>query len=382
MTACEHYFAFEKRRSENPWLDFLRSLAIAFVLARHGQRAFLAYREQDAHGLDLIMINGWVGVDLFLVLSGYLIATNLIRTPRQHRFRSLSNYLFRRAMRILPAYYAALFLTVAGVFPLYEFSNENLLQRIAYHVLFLQDYFPSDINVTFWSLGVEEKFYLMAPMIVAIFAALKRSFSFLIFCSFLISISPLLRTLVYFDMETDIDYAEFWRVFRSPFHAVLEPLCLGVIVAMIRDRDYLTVNTKMAKLLLLSSLLVMLAWLATHELMAEITLIDITIQPLLLAAVFAVAVFAGSALSTSHIPGEAFFRVIARLSFTLYLVHYPLLPFSIALTSLSGGSAGAFWAVFLSLSLLWAILLHFAIEKPFLMARDAFGQRGLLSQKA
>ena len=382
MTKYEHYFAFEKRSCDNPWLDFLRSLAIALVLARHGQRAFLTYREQDTQGLDLIMLNGWVGVDLFLVLSGYLIATSLIRASKQHRIRHLSTYLFRRAMRILPAYYAALFLTVVGFFPLYNVSSEDLLQRVVYHLLFLQDYLPSDINVVFWSLGVEEKFYLVAPIIVAIFAAIKRPFLLIIFAFSLIMISPLLRTIMYFHISTIIDYAEFWPTFRSPFHAVLEPLILGVIVAMIRDRDYLVISAKTAMLLLLSSLLVLLAWLATQELMAEISLIDVTIQPLLLAVVFAVSVFAGSALSTSHLPGEAFFRVIARLSFTLYLVHYPLLPFSIALTSLCYGSAAAFWAVFLGMSLLLAILLHFVVEKPFLMARDAHVWRAIRSQSA
>ncbi|MGI9416645.1 MAG: acyltransferase family protein [Geminicoccaceae bacterium] len=382
MAEGESYFAFKKRGHENPWLDFLRSLAIALVLARHGQRAFLAYREQDAQGLDLIMLNGWVGVDLFLVLSGYLITTNLIRISGQQPLRYLSTYLFRRAMRILPAYYAALFLTVVGFFPLYGVSSENLLQRVVYHLLLLQDYLPADINVTFWSLGVEEKFYLVAPMIVAVFAMSRRPIAFVVFASCLIMISPLLRTLVYFHTPISMNYEEFWPIYRSPFHAVLEPLVLGVIVAIIRDRDYLVLRAKTAMLLLMSSLLVLLIWLATHELMAEISLIDITIQPLLLAIVSAVSVFAASALSSRHLPGEAFFRIIARLSFTLYLIHYPLLPLSIALTNIWGGSAAVFWLVFLGMSLLLAILLHFAVEKPFLMARDAFGQRELRCQKA
>lgn len=382
MTVTGQYVAFEKRGGDNPWLDFLRSLAIGLVLARHGQRAFLAYREEETLGLDLVMINGWVGVDLFLVLSGYLIASNLIRSSRQQRVRSLTTYLFRRAMRILPAYYAVLFLTVAGVFPFYQFSQDNLLQRIGYHLLLLQDYLPSDINVTFWSLGVEEKFYLLAPVIVAIFLATKKLPSFLLFSCSLVLISPLLRTFIYADLSKPLDYVEFWQILRSPFHAVLEPLCLGVIIALINDRQYIVIGARMAKLLLISSLAVLFVWLASHEMMADISLIDVTIQPLLLAMIFAVSVFAGSALSASRMPGEAGFRIIARLSFVLYLVHYPLLPFSIVLTSLLGGSAVAFWTVFLGLSFAWAAMLHFAVEKPFLILRDSLDWGSASGQKA
>jgi peptidoglycan/LPS O-acetylase OafA/YrhL len=63
----------------NPWLDLVRSLAILLVLFRHGERAFNVASDGQPGPLGTIFINGWIGVDLFFVLSGYLIARHLIR---------------------------------------------------------------------------------------------------------------------------------------------------------------------------------------------------------------------------------------------------------------------------------------------------------------
>ena len=66
----------------------------------------------------------------------------------------------------MPAYYAVLLIVAFGLVSFYPVPAENWGFRLAYHLLFLQDYLPADFNVVFWSLGVEEKFYLLAPFLV------------------------------------------------------------------------------------------------------------------------------------------------------------------------------------------------------------------------
>ena len=156
------------RNAGNPWLDLVRAIAIALVLLRHGERAFSPH----GHGiLHNIAVNGWVGVDLFLVLSGYLITRHLTGAGVGGDGFSYGRYVSLRALRIVPAYLASIALVLAGIFPLYRADASNVVASVGWHILFLQDYLPSNINVVLWSLGVEAKFYLAAPFLLTIVLA-------------------------------------------------------------------------------------------------------------------------------------------------------------------------------------------------------------------
>ena len=150
-------------------LDGLRALAILLVLGRHSLRPFIsedAYQPVVTVGpIDLtpLVLNGWIGVDLFFVLSGFLIGRQAWRGD------SLRRFWFKRVTRILPAYWAclavvAIGLTVAGAWPK---SGADFLA----HVVMLQDYTGSVFVPAFWSLGAEEKFYLLAPLLVFVSGA-------------------------------------------------------------------------------------------------------------------------------------------------------------------------------------------------------------------
>ncbi|CAN0501604.1 unnamed protein product, partial [Phaeothamnion confervicola] len=119
-------------------------------------------------GWDAIIpcLNGWAGVDLFFVLSGFLIASHLIRSQsRPDRSWSLKAYMKKRVLRIVPAYYAVLLVLFIGL-PFYPLDPRELGWRFTYHLLFLQDYYPANLVSSFWSLGVEEKFYLLLPLLL------------------------------------------------------------------------------------------------------------------------------------------------------------------------------------------------------------------------
>ena len=120
------YLSFEDRAGENPWLDLLRCVAIGLVLARHGHRAWVEVRGTPLQWSDYLLLNGWMGVDLFFVLIGYLIAGILIRYKPASLLSYLPNYFWRRFLRVAPAYYAALAVVVCGLVPLYAFSRDDL----------------------------------------------------------------------------------------------------------------------------------------------------------------------------------------------------------------------------------------------------------------
>jgi peptidoglycan/LPS O-acetylase OafA/YrhL len=140
--------------TRNHSLDVLRGIAVLLVIVHH-------YAQADA---SLLHIGGF-GVDLFFVLSGFLISGLLFSELRLNREISLERFLIRRGLKIYPAFYCFLFLTLPITFhlPLRNFLAE---------ALFLQSYAPHIWQHT-WSLSVEEMFYLALPLLIMLLAKIK-----------------------------------------------------------------------------------------------------------------------------------------------------------------------------------------------------------------
>ncbi len=237
------YLGLVEPRGAVPALDGVRGIAILMVVLFHAAEPFRTAGRQllPVLGLDLSapLQVGWAGVNLFFVLSGFLITRQLIR--HSHDLGSLhgiSRYLAKRWLRIVPLYLTVLFLTVFEVTPGHVVSGEHLRLRVGYHLLFLQDYLPSDILGPFWSLGVEEKFYLIMPVILLVLLALKvprRQISLLVALACL----PLLvRASKEFGVDGPVSRFDFAMGWRSPFHMNLDALMAGVLAAwLVHRRD-------------------------------------------------------------------------------------------------------------------------------------------------
>ena len=141
-------------------LDFIRGIAILMVLIFH-------YRTHNLLITSLILNRiegfGWAGVDVFFVLSGFLVGGLLMKEWQRTGSIDAPRFLKRRAFKIWPGYYA--FLLVAALFhvrPLKSFFWQNLLN--------IQNYIPSSLSHT-WSLAVEEQFYLSLAALLALWTA-------------------------------------------------------------------------------------------------------------------------------------------------------------------------------------------------------------------
>lgn len=355
-------FSFAKLAHHNPWLDLLRTVAILLVLLRHGSR--IENNGLTDGFLANLFKNGWIGVDLFFVLSGYLIACGLIRRSNPQSGFFPKGYFKDRILRIVPAYYVVLLLCAAGFFPGF---GQASAQSIFAHLIFLQDYTGSDINVVFWSLGVEEKFYIIAPVIVLLLARQSSMKACAALCVALLLISPLCRGLTFEAIAGRVGYDQYFAMMRSPFHMSLEGFVVGIMVAILRTRGF-SVSPSAALAALCAGAGVLVMWLGSNEFLGEITGIDVWLAPSLLALLFGVMVFCAACLSDRKMRFEPFFRVNARLSYTLYLVHFPLLPLVLALSEQQ--HHWVFWAAYLGLSYALAIIVHFGVEKPFLLLKQ------------
>lgn len=354
----------------NPWLDLVRALAIMLVLFRHGQRELLAAGDRPEGVLETIALNGWIGVDLFFVLSGYLIARHLLRAGIGTPSFAWGRYLALRALRILPAYYAVLLLVVAGAFPLYRVDTDDLGFRLVYHLAFLQDYLTSDINVVFWSLGVEEKFYLLAPLLIAGLLGCRSHGVRMAILLGLFTLPLMLRAAGFFAADHTFTYPEFWRMLRSPFHMALEGFAVGVGIAIAQNFDLVRLSRRAGLAVLAGATMALFVWMSTHEFMAAIGPGDALIQPPLIALLAGAMVLGGVMLAGTPMPAAPPIRFVAKLAYVLYLVHYPLIPLARALAPLAG-----FWAAYIALSFAAALLVHRAVEKPFLDWKDRIAAR-------
>lgn len=145
------------RPKRDLWLDCLRAAAVLLVLGRH-----MPLPETAPTLLSVWHRGGWVGVDLFFVLSGFLVSGLLFREYRERQTLSVPRFLVRRALRIYPAFYTLL----VGTWLLSFAVPSPRTGTAAYlaEMFFIQNY-QQGVWPHTWSLAVEEHFYLTLPLV-------------------------------------------------------------------------------------------------------------------------------------------------------------------------------------------------------------------------
>jgi peptidoglycan/LPS O-acetylase OafA/YrhL len=311
-----------------PALDGVRALAILMVFGQH----------------YLQLLWGWAGVDVFFVLSGFLITGILFDTSgQQHRVR---NFYVRRTLRIFPLYYG-LMLLLALLYPLFRWRWSwtwllwpayvgNFCRGIHPFALgsamqMLADFQPLSATFPhiqlylghFWSLCVEEQFYLVWPWVV-FWIRDRRKLMYL--CLAAVVICPLMRvvcshTLPQFMLEQEVLYR--WTPFR------VDALLLGGLVALVwRGPSWrrLLMLARAGFCLLFTAMIGYLAYGALHRGMgyAHPNPVWANTWGLLL-----VDVFSACLIAMALEPGSIAFRVfslrplrwLGRISYGAYVFH-------------------------------------------------------------
>jgi peptidoglycan/LPS O-acetylase OafA/YrhL len=216
--------AVNANRSYYPALDGLRGLAILLVVFYHN------------FGFIRQSFFGWLGVDLFFVLSGFLITGILFRSLGEKNY--LRNFYMRRLLRIFPLYYVSLFIFLV-IFPMirnlpadmsYYTSNQAWLWTYFQNWLYIfKPTNSSDILHHLWSLAVEEQFYILWPLVIVL---LKKPRTILFF------IVSLLVLVISFRLGLWIFKIENLAYYNLYTFSRIDGLCIGSIVAILTHMNF------------------------------------------------------------------------------------------------------------------------------------------------
>lgn len=340
--------------ARDPILDIVRAVAILLVLVQH------------AGGPDWTRF-GWTGVDLFFVLSGFLVTRLLLKEHQERGTADSVRFLIRRAFKIYPAFWVMLFVSL---WALRASGQPPRPLAVLCELLFVQNYGPG-VWVHTWSLAVEEHFYLFLaalfwhPAVPAWLAAKPRRLAVAVLAACLAV--AVARVALALSLRPDL------KLLRFGTHARFDALLCGAALAACFQHGRAALEGFLAehRTALLSAAAAMLAaGVLVHE-KSPFWYVGLSLLPWAFAVLVAFALAAGL---PGSVRGRAPVRLLAgigRYSYGIYLWHIPLYQLLLAdFVGHFGLSPAVTTAIYFASTLGLGALLSEVVESPFLALRD------------
>jgi peptidoglycan/LPS O-acetylase OafA/YrhL len=353
-----------------PALDGVRGVAILIVMFHAFDIEMVRTRFQ--RDVDLALDVGWIGVQLFFVLSGFLITGILLDTRGRPGF--LRGFFVRRVLRIFPLFYATLIATFVIV-PLVTDVGDDWSANQAYFWAYLNNFSEglgrgAPALPHFWSLAVEEQFYLLWPLAVLVLG--RRGIAWL--AGAMIGAAVIARVAIRDRYGPDAAYM------FTPCR--MDALALGALgAAMVRGSAATVIARWRGSLLWIAGTAVLLAGLVSGRVArmgATMQLAGYTIIALGFAGWLLAAVVPGA-------PARAFawgpLRRVGTYSYGMYVLHAPLhvyvgQPLLEQVTPTPGIRVTLIYVALASLATFAAAaVVHHAIERPFLALKARLAPR-------
>lgn len=342
-------------KSFRPDIQGLRALAVVLVLVFHIWPAALP--------------GGYVGVDVFFVISGYLITGILLRQAVHKGEIGFLAFYARRARRLLPAATAVLVAVVIASFLwMPELHWHETAQDVLASALYAMnwwlaasagDYFAADAAVSplrhYWSLAIEEQFYLLWPAVVALLVGLARRFRWRMVPTLT---GGILAVIIISFVHSGIATADHraWAYFATTTRAW--ELAVGGLLALALPASGSRWNPAIAAAGLLAILIAAFLFDGNSAFPGWIAMLPV--------AGTAAVIYSGGATGANtfihRLLGSAIPRYLGGTSYSLYLWHWPLIVFAAHVT---GSQPGPYSGALLILaSLVFADLSKRLIEDP------------------
>jgi peptidoglycan/LPS O-acetylase OafA/YrhL len=362
-----------QNRERQPGLDLLRALAIIVVVAYHA--ALFGFKLPGR--IDRF---GWIGVDLFFVLSGYLIGGQLLASLGRDQRVKLGRFFTRRALRIMPAYFAVL----AIYFLLPSWREYPEMSQPLWKFLLSVQNIALQGGTAFshaWSLAVEDQFYLALPFFLLFLY--RRSHAAILVPSLIVIGGIALRGFLAAQNPSVVGSGVSFRGFQAwiyyPTWTRLDPLVLGVALAAVEKFrptwwKWLTDHAPLFWFPGLGFIAYALYLGETDNLTISACVWQFPLIAVGMAALLICAVSPRLPLCRAAIPGAAF---IATIAYSAYLIQKLVINgvekfctnYHIDLTSVPA-LLGVELSVYVA-----ATLLFLLVERPFLQLRKRFAPR-------
>lgn len=352
-------------------LDHLRTLAILWVVLFH---YFILSQGEPAWLVDWAGF-GWTGVDLFFVLSGFLISAQLFEQIKLRQSFSWKDFFIKRFFRIIPAYWVTLLLYFAFAFfrekeqlpPLWKFLT--FTQNLG---LNLKDYGTFSHA---WSLCVEEHFYFFLPLILLYLLRVQwfKKAYFLLLGLFLLGFAIRLYNydVLYLPkMSDDSNWMYWYQYIYYPTYNRLDGLLVGVSIAAV----YVFWPQLWQKLsaygnhFIVASLVVLTAayFLCEDQMTFAASIFGFPLIAIGYGFLVMSAISPSSFLYRWNSKGTTF---IATISYALYLTHKGIIHITHLVLKDFHLNANVLLLMSLCTSIGFAYLMHIVVEKPFMKWR-------------
>jgi len=346
-------------------LDTLRALAIVLVLMNH-YNIFVS----RSPTFGVIGSMGWAGVDLFFVLSGYLIGNQLLAPAARGESLDLKTFFARRLFRTLPNYYAVL--AVYLMLPDSPIAGKSMAP--AWRFLTFTQNFGLNYGETFthsWSLCIEEQFYLVLPLAILGLMGSRRS-PRLLWCALFAAIGTGMaaRGVAFMDgkdaFAASVYYSSLCR---------FDELLPGVTIAMLRNFHPIAFAhiLRYGNTLLAAGLVMVVTVLygVRNEMPSAFTAstFGFSLVACSCALLTCSALSPGSLLNRLQIPGAA---SLALWSYAVYLVHKPVfmaLSPELERWNIDRGALLTIIAI-MGIGVLGGWTLYRVVETPFMQLRE------------
>jgi peptidoglycan/LPS O-acetylase OafA/YrhL len=361
-------------------LDGLRGIAILLVIP-HNANIF-SHAAPWLWPFALVADAGWIGVQLFFVLSGFLITRNLLESRDADNY--FSAFYGRRVLRIFPLYYLTLIVALLIVPRFFRLdagaiaSYDNQIWLWTFLSNWAQ---PLGHDVSgfshFWSLAIEEQFYALWPLVVLALSSVRLFWA----CIGLVAVALISRSvLLYEGAKPEMVY--MFTVCR------MDALAIGAAAAILAQSDkcieWIRRNYKPS---LIVGALVLAILAASSETYAVYDAVTLTVGYPILSIVFAMLVLTMIALSArqpahwmTRLLSTRWLRSVGRYSFAMYVFHMPVIIIAgdwIRSTFAASGTAlPLVYAVAATvLSYVAGFASYHLLEKHFLRLKSAFAPR-------
>jgi peptidoglycan/LPS O-acetylase OafA/YrhL len=354
-------------------LDGLRALAVTLVLLNH----FGPLYDYGTAITNLECV-GWMGVDLFFVLSGFLITGILMDARHEQNF--YRTFYVRRTLRIFPLYYVSMIVAFV-VYMLYSANRYHyaaISARFFFYVgnLWLSTgYFPA-ILIPLWSLQVEEQFYLVFPYLIRKLEP-ARLFQILLW---IVVLSGPARLASYFLLPRPHELQYFLTPFR------LDAIALGALIAIRARRGPWNIRPWVITTLMIGLIVAMFAYLSwglfIWQLTARICTFGFSIVDLAVASVVLWALRFRDSWPAGWLRNKVL-QYVGKVSYGVYILQYPtyvllrkldprwkwhIFSSSDVNTWKTNGWVGFF--VFCTIVVIIASVSFYVLENPFLRLKD------------